>query len=61
MYHLFQNLFGNGVKIDKMSDQKPRGAETKFPQCKTVAPIAFQIEWFLYFFRSKIILKLDIL
>ena len=33
VYHLFQNLFGNGPKKDKMSDQNPRGAETKFPQC----------------------------
>ena len=32
VYYLFQNLFGNGPKKDKMSDQNPGGAETKFPQ-----------------------------
>ena len=33
MYHLFLNLFGKVAKKDKMSDQNPRGAENKFPQC----------------------------
>ena len=33
MYHLFLNLLGKVAKKDKTSDQNPRGAKIKFPQC----------------------------
>ena len=38
VYHLFQYLFGNRPKKDKMSDQNPRGAEYIFPRPRKVSP-----------------------
>ena len=50
VYNLFQNFFGNEENQNKMSDQNPRGAETKFHQCKPpkIDPWAKMVRYFFH-------------